>query len=117
MTRRGVILSSAVKDMKKSVIKRFDLKDGVVNWLTTAEWADRFLGQGFELAVTDSSIARRIWRVEERMCDGGWYQRPECLSNCFFTKVNSAPVAVPRRESHTPVRLDFASPNGGISAW
>lgn len=87
VTRRGVLFGSPAKDMRRRVVKKYDLFYGAANVLTLEQWGRLFLRHGFRLAVTNGKALKRIWKIEKAANQGEpWYPSPESMAYCFFTK-------------------------------
>jgi SAM-dependent methyltransferase len=88
VTKRGVFFGSITTDMTREVIEKHDLFYGVKTLGTLWEWSERFLRNGFRLAVTDARTLARAWKCELRANEGGdhWYPNREGLRYCFYTR-------------------------------
>jgi hypothetical protein len=55
---------------------------------TTWEWSERFLKNGFRMAIHDSKVLKSAWRIERSSNEGDypWYPDMNALRGCFFTK-------------------------------
>jgi phosphohistidine phosphatase SixA/ubiquinone/menaquinone biosynthesis C-methylase UbiE len=82
VTRRGVFFGSIVKEMGR----KHDLFYGVKTLLTLQQWSERFLRNGFRLAISDEQVMAKVWKLEKRSNDGDpWYPNRESMRYCFYT--------------------------------
>jgi len=60
--------------------------------MTTWEWSEQFLKNGFRMAIHDSKVLEKAWRIESSSNEGDhpWYPDKNVLRGCFFTKPSRA---------------------------
>lgn len=88
VVRRGVLFGAVTSDISASVAAdEADVADGVHVWRSLPQWADRFLRNGFSLAILEERTLRKVQKLE-RKSNGGtsWYSDPGALRCAFFTK-------------------------------
>ena len=87
VARRGVFFGSIAKDMgPKHAKDAEDLFYGIKTLLTLEQWAERFLRNGFRLAITDQQVMAKVWKLEKWSNDGDpWYPGRESTRYCFYT--------------------------------
>jgi monoamine oxidase/ubiquinone/menaquinone biosynthesis C-methylase UbiE len=87
VARYGVLHGSVTKDVKPSVAVKDDMNYGIQTLATLSEWSERFRRNGFRLAVTDKTVLRRIWKLENDEGDGDvWYPNRQAMKYVFYTK-------------------------------
>jgi monoamine oxidase/SAM-dependent methyltransferase len=88
----GVFFGGITSDMTKEVIEYHEIFDGVQVLETQWAWAERFMRQGFKLAVVDQKILRKAWKIEvdSNEDDYPWYPNKETMRYCFFSKPDAA---------------------------
>jgi hypothetical protein len=74
--------------MTREVIERHELFRGVQSLMTTWEWAERFMKQGFRMAIVEPKVLKKAWRIECGSNEGDfpWYPDMKTLRSCFFSK-------------------------------
>jgi protoporphyrinogen oxidase/SAM-dependent methyltransferase len=84
----GVFFGGITTDMTREVIEKHDLFYGVKTLGTLWEWSERFLRNGFRLAVMDARTLARAWKCETEANEGDdpWYPNRESMRYCFYTK-------------------------------
>jgi len=88
VVRTGLLFGSITSDMTKEVIEQHELFRGVQTLMTTWEWSEQFLKNGFRMAIHDSKVLEKAWRIESSSNEGDhpWYPDKNVLRGCFFTK-------------------------------
>jgi SAM-dependent methyltransferase len=86
VTRLGVFFDSVVKDMRRGSDRdRQDLFDGIRTLLTLPQWSERFLANGFRVAIANEQAMKKVWKLEKRANDGDpWYPSRESMKYCFY---------------------------------
>jgi phosphohistidine phosphatase SixA/ubiquinone/menaquinone biosynthesis C-methylase UbiE len=87
VTRRGVFFGSIAKDMGREHDEDGeDLFYGIKTLLTLRQWSERFLRNGFRLAISNEQVMAKVWKLEKRFNDGDpWYPNRESMKYCFYT--------------------------------
>jgi SAM-dependent methyltransferase len=87
VTRRGMFFGSIVKDNGRDDDEDWkDLFYGIKTLLTLRQWSERFLRNGFRLAITDPRVMDKVWKLEKRANDGDpWYPKRRNMRYCFYT--------------------------------
>jgi protoporphyrinogen oxidase/SAM-dependent methyltransferase len=87
VTRHGVLLGVVTSDVKQSAAVEEDINDGVRTLITLSEWSERFIRNGFRLAVKDRRTLAKIWKLENKEGDARfWYPNRRALKYVFYTK-------------------------------
>jgi len=88
VVRTGLLFGSITSDMTREVIEQHELFHGVQTLMTTWEWSEQFLKNGFRMAIHDSKVLKKAWRIESSSNQGDypWYPDMNVLRGCFFTK-------------------------------
>jgi SAM-dependent methyltransferase len=88
VARTGIFFGGITSDMTREVIEHHELFRGVQTLMTTWEWSERFLKNGFRMAILDAKVLKRAWRIECSSNEGDypWYPDMKALRGCFFTK-------------------------------
>ena len=88
VVRTGVFFGGITSDMTREVIERHELFRGVQSLMTTWEWAERFMKQGFRMAIVEPKVLKKAWRIECGSNEGDfpWYPDMKTLRSCFFSK-------------------------------
>jgi len=86
--RAGIVFHGTATDMTEEVIEDYELFAGLQTFWTFAEWSDAFVRNGFQFAVSDSSLLDEIWRIEQEADadDWNWYPNKESMRFSFFSK-------------------------------
>ena len=86
--RVGIVFSGVTTDMPEEVIEACQLFVGLRTFWTFSEWSDAFVRNGFNLAVSSSSLLDQVWRVEHEADSDGWdwYPNKESMLYSFFSK-------------------------------
>lgn len=113
VARRGVIFGAITSDISAAVAAdEADVADGVQIWNSLPQWAERFLRNGFRLAILDGETLRKVRKLERRSNGGeSWYADRDALRYAFFTKE----PAIDRFESED-VRARVRALGGGALA-
>jgi len=87
--RKGIFFGGITTDMTTEVIERHDLFYNVATLCTGREWSEKFLRNGWRIAIVDPNILARAWKCE---CDANtgdlpWYPSPGVMRYCFYTKL------------------------------
>jgi phosphohistidine phosphatase SixA/SAM-dependent methyltransferase len=87
VTCRGVFFGSIVRDMERDYDSDWeDLFYGIKTLLTLEQWSDRFLRNGFRLAISNRQVMGKVWKLEKRANDGDpWYPKRKIMRYCFYT--------------------------------
>src|SRR5262249_17530016 len=86
VTRHGVLFGTIVLDFRQSVGEA-DLFYGSTTLWTLWQWSERFLHNGFRLAVSNDRVLDKVWKIEKKSNQGDrWYPTRESMSYCFYTK-------------------------------
>jgi SAM-dependent methyltransferase/phosphohistidine phosphatase SixA len=87
VTRLGAFFGSIVKDMRRDRDRDGeDLFYGVKTLLTLPQWSERFLANGFRLAIPNEQVMKKVWKLEKRANDDDpWYPSRESMRYCFYT--------------------------------
>ena len=74
--------------MTEQVIEDYELFVGLQTFWTFSEWADAFVRNGFQPAVSGPVMLDEIWRIEQEADDGDWdwYPDKESMRHSFFSK-------------------------------
>lgn len=92
VTRRGIVFGSVTADANPRLVKKQDLFFGVKTLATMEEWSNRFLSNGFRLAVNDPRLLTKVWKVELKANEGKtWYPSEKSMRYCFYTKEDVSP--------------------------
>lgn len=88
VTNRGIIFASITSDMNAELLKRRHLLSGMRTLMTLSAWAEVFIANGFNPAITDPSVLQTVWRCEQEYNagDDDWYPNADSLRYCFYTK-------------------------------
>ena len=99
VVRTGLLFGSITSDMTREVIEQHELFHGVQTLMTTWEWSEQFLKNGFRMAIQDSKVLKKAWRIESSSNQGDypWYPDMNALRGCFFTKPPWQGRTTPRR--------------------
>jgi monoamine oxidase/SAM-dependent methyltransferase len=111
VTRGGLFFGSVTADLSPPVLDRYDLLRGVRTLATSWEWSERFLAAGFELAVAGNAPLDALWNrtVAAGRGPGAWFEEPDSLRCCFYTRRDAGRgVVAPRPTPGT--RLPIHSP-------
>ena len=86
--RIGVVCGSIATDMTSEIIKSEDLFYRVGTFASMPEWGEYYTRNGFQLAIQDPEVLRRVWKIEQKSNEGGapWYPDAETMRYCFFSK-------------------------------
>lgn len=86
VTRLGVFFGSIVKDMRRDRDRDGeDLFYGIKTLLTLSQWSERFLANGFRLAIPNEQVMKKVWKLEKRANDDDpWYPSRESMRYCFY---------------------------------
>jgi monoamine oxidase/SAM-dependent methyltransferase len=87
VTRHGIFLGVVTSDVKQSAAVKEDMNDGVQTLSTLSEWSERFIRNGFRLAINDRKTLAKIWKLENKAGDAKlWYPNRQVLKYVFYTK-------------------------------
>jgi hypothetical protein len=88
--RIGVVCGSIATDMTSEIIESEDLFYGVGTFASMPEWGECYTRNGFQLAIQDQEVLRRVWKIEKQSNDGAapWYPDAETMRYCFYSKPN-----------------------------
>jgi monoamine oxidase/ubiquinone/menaquinone biosynthesis C-methylase UbiE len=88
--RIGVVCGSIATDMTREIIDAEDLFYGVETFASMWEWGECYTRNGFQLAIQDPDVLRRVWKIEKKSNEGAapWYPDAETMRYCFFSKPN-----------------------------
>jgi monoamine oxidase/phosphohistidine phosphatase SixA/SAM-dependent methyltransferase len=87
VTRSGIFFGSITADANPRLVKKQDLFYGLKTLSTMEEWSNRFLSNGFRLAVSDAHLLAKAWKLELRANEGEtWYPAQKSMGYCFYTK-------------------------------
>lgn len=88
VTRHGILFSSITSDVSPQTrLNNNYLFLGLKTLNTTREWSQRFLSNGFRLAVVDDRVLEDVWRCDIEADEGEpWYSSRESMRYCFYTK-------------------------------
>jgi len=88
--RIGVICGSISTDMTRKIIESEDLFYGVKTFASMPEWSESYTRNGFEMAIHDPKVLRRVWKIERKSNEGGspWYPDADTMRHCFLSKPN-----------------------------
>jgi monoamine oxidase/SAM-dependent methyltransferase len=102
VVRKGVFFGGITVDMTKEVIERHELFRGVQTLWTTSDWAERFMRNGFRMAIADPKVLKKAWAIECSSNEGDfpWYPDMKTLRSCFFTKPAVVNKAKARPSTH-----------------
>ncbi|MEH1847475.1 MAG: FAD-dependent oxidoreductase [Nostoc sp.] len=79
VVKYGICLQ-AVTDQKQ-------LFDSSQSFHSTQEWSERFLRNGFQLAINEPQVLDKVWKWEKKVTAGEtWYPTRESMRYCFYTK-------------------------------
>jgi SAM-dependent methyltransferase len=89
--KKGLFFGAITSDMTEQVIEAHDLFYGVSTLSTLWEWSERFLRNGFRLAVVDPEVLTRAFACETAANEGDypWYPSAAAMRYCFYTKIPS----------------------------
>ena len=84
--RIGVVCGSIATDMTSEIIKSEDLFYRVGTFASMPEWGEYYTRNGFQLAIQDPKVLRRVWKIEKKSNEGGapWYPDAETCDTAFF---------------------------------
>ena len=85
--RIGVVCGSIATDMTSEIIELEDLFYGLGTFASMPEWGECYTRNGFQLAIKDPGVLRRVWRIEKQANEGmaPWYPDAETMRYCFFS--------------------------------
>jgi len=87
VSRYGVFFDAITSDVSRQVVKNNDLFYGVKSLHSLEKWSERFLCNGFQLAIKDPQILEKVWKFEKKVNAGKpWFPTRESMRYCFFTK-------------------------------
>jgi len=88
--KKGLFFGAITSDMTEQVIEAHDLFYGVSTLSTLWEWSERFLRNGFRLAVVEPEVLARAFACETAANEGDypWYSSAAAMRYCFYTKIN-----------------------------
>ena len=86
----GVVCGSIATDMTSEIIESEDLFYGVGTFASMPEWGECYTRNGFQLAIQDPEVLRRVWKIEQKSNEGAspWYPDAETMRYCFYSKPN-----------------------------
>ena len=81
---------SIATDMTSVIIESEDLFYGVETFASMPEWGECYTRNGFQLAIQDRDVLRRVWKIEQKSNEGAapWYPDAETMRYCFYSKPN-----------------------------
>jgi SAM-dependent methyltransferase len=93
VVRKGVFFGGITSDMTKEVIEYHELFRGVQSLMTTWQWSERFMKNGFRMAINDPKVLKKAWKIECQSNEGDypWYPDAKTMRMCFYTKPGSMP--------------------------
>ncbi|MDH7798378.1 MULTISPECIES: FAD-dependent oxidoreductase [unclassified Beijerinckia] len=88
VVRKGVFFGGITSDMTKEVIEYHELFDGVQSLMTAWQWSERFMKNGFRMAINDPKVLKKVWRIECQSNEGDypWYPDAKTMRMCFYSK-------------------------------
>lgn len=88
VVRKGVFFGSITSDMTEEVIDHHELFYGVQSLMTTWQWSERFMKNGFRMAINDPKVLKKVWQLECQSNEGDypWYPDAKTLRMCFYSK-------------------------------
>jgi protoporphyrinogen oxidase/ubiquinone/menaquinone biosynthesis C-methylase UbiE len=88
VVRKGVFFGSITSDMTKEVIEYHELFWGIQSLMTTWQWSERFMKNGFRMAINDPKVLKKVWKSECQANEGDyhWYPDAKTMRMCFFSK-------------------------------
>lgn len=87
VTKYGVLYGSPTSDCDKAYAKKSELFYGVKSLKTLSEWSERFVNNGFRLAISDQKILNKVWKLENWEGDAAlWYSKKETFRYAFYSK-------------------------------
>ena len=88
--RIGVVCGSIATDMTSEIIESEDLFYGIGTFASMPEWGECYTRNGFQLAIQDPEVLRRVWKIEQKSNEGSspWYPDAETMRYCFYSKPN-----------------------------
>jgi SAM-dependent methyltransferase len=108
VARKGVFFGGITADMTREVIEEHELFRGVQTLWTTGQWAERFMRNGFRMAITDAAVLDAAWTIECASNEGAypWYPDRKALRSCFYTR------PAERKASRKPAAYRRGQTNG-----
>jgi SAM-dependent methyltransferase len=91
VARRGILFYDITRDISLEILQHYDSLFYGLKTLDTAEkWSERFLRNGFQLAINAEHILEKVWQYEIESSEGNpWYCSPSSMRYCFYSKVNN----------------------------
>jgi hypothetical protein len=94
VTRIGIFFGGISGDMTREIIERHGIFDGVVTIETLWQWSERFLRNGWKVAVHDQETLKKAWKIEYESNaakgDYPWYPDMDTMRYCFYAKPDAA---------------------------
>jgi len=74
--------------MTTEIIDTEELFYGVSTFASMQEWGIYYTRNGFQLAIQDPSVLRRVWKIETKANEDAtpWYPDSETMRYCFYSK-------------------------------
>ncbi|HRJ68414.1 MAG TPA: FAD-dependent oxidoreductase [Beijerinckiaceae bacterium] len=90
VARKGIILGSVTSDLTWPVLIDNEMQRGVKTFATLWQWSDWLFNVGFDHAIEDDALLKRIWDRHDAvgMGKGGWFEDPESIRYCYFNRLD-----------------------------